>query len=51
MKKIEIFDTTLRDGIQGIDISFSLEDKIRATRKLDEMLSDYTEKGFFEYII
>ena len=28
-KYIEIFDSTLRDGAQGEDISFSLEDKIK----------------------
>ena len=46
MKKIELFDTTLRDGIQGIDINFSLADKILATRKLDELNIDYIEGGF-----
>jgi len=46
MKKIELFDTTLRDGIQGIDINFSLADKILATRKLDELKIDFIEGGF-----
>ena len=46
MKKIELFDTTLRDGIQGIDINFSLADKILATRKLDDLMIDFIEGGF-----
>lgn len=46
MKKIELYDTTLRDGTQGIDINLSLADKIRAARKLDEMKIDYIEGGF-----
>jgi len=32
MKKIQIYDTTLRDGSQGEDISFSLEDKLHIVR-------------------
>ena len=37
MKKILIYDTTLRDGSQGEDISFSLEDKLHIVKKLDEL--------------
>ena len=37
MRQIEIYDTTLRDGAQAEDISFSVEDKIRITEKLDEL--------------
>ncbi len=29
MSFIEIYDTTLRDGTQAEDISFTLEDKLR----------------------
>ena len=28
MRRIEIYDTTLRDGAQGEGISFSLQDKL-----------------------
>jgi 2-isopropylmalate synthase len=46
MKKIQIYDTTLRDGSQGENISFSLEDKLRIVRKLDELGVDYIEGGW-----
>jgi len=46
MKKIKIYDTTLRDGSQGEDISFSLEDKLHILRKLDELGIDYVEGGW-----
>ena len=46
MKKIQIYDTTLRDGSQGENISFSLEDKLHIARKLDELGVDYIEGGW-----
>ena len=46
MKKIQIYDTTLRDGSQGEDISFSLEDKLHILKKLDELGVDYVEGGW-----
>ena len=46
MKKIIIYDTTLRDGAQGEGISFSLTAKIRIARSLDEFGIDYIEGGF-----
>ncbi len=45
-QRIEIYDTTLRDGSQGEGISFSVEDKIRIARKLDEFGMDYIEGGW-----
>jgi len=42
---IEIFDSTLRDGAQGEDISFSLEDKIKVAMALDKMGVSYIEAG------
>ncbi|HPY04191.1 MAG TPA: citramalate synthase, partial [Spirochaetota bacterium] len=45
-KKITIYDTTLRDGSQGIGISFSLQDKIRIARELDKLKIDYIEGGW-----
>ncbi|MDA8084964.1 MAG: citramalate synthase [Nitrospiraceae bacterium] len=46
MNKIEIYDTTLRDGAQSEDISFSVEDKLRITEKLDELGVHYIEGGW-----
>lgn len=46
IKKIEIYDTTLRDGSQAEDVSFSVEDKIRITEKLNELGVDYIEGGW-----
>jgi 2-isopropylmalate synthase len=45
MKQVKIFDSTLRDGAQGQGISFSLEDKIKIVKVLDEMNIDYIEAG------
>lgn len=41
-----ILDTSLRDGMQGIEINYSLEDKIEIARVLDELGIDYIEGGF-----
>src|ERR1043166_3487858 len=46
MRHIEIYDTTLRDGAQGEGVSFSLEDKLLVTRRLDELGFDYIEGGY-----
>jgi 2-isopropylmalate synthase len=46
MRQIEIYDTTLRDGAQAEDISFSVEDKLRITGKLDELGIHYIEGGW-----
>jgi len=34
-----LYDTTLRDGCQAEDVSFTLEDKLRIAAKLDELAS------------
>jgi 2-isopropylmalate synthase len=44
--KIQIYDTTLRDGTQSESVSFSVEDKLRVARKLDELGVDYIEGGW-----
>ncbi|MFQ3573183.1 MAG: citramalate synthase, partial [Thermodesulfovibrionales bacterium] len=46
MSKIEIYDTTLRDGSQAEEISFSVEDKLRITEKLNELGVHYIEGGW-----
>jgi 2-isopropylmalate synthase len=46
MAKIQIFDTSLRDGMQGLEVSYTLEDKLAIAQRLDEMGVDYIEGGF-----
>ena len=46
MARIQMYDTTLRDGSQGEGVNFSLEDKLQITAKLDEMGFDYIEGGY-----
>jgi len=46
VKKIKIYDTTLRDGMQAEGISFSLEDKFAIAKRLDELGIDYIEGGY-----
>jgi 2-isopropylmalate synthase len=46
MKDVLLYDTTLRDGCQAEDVSFTLEDKLRIAAKLDEMGIDYIEGGY-----
>ena len=45
-KKIELYDTTLRDGTQQSGVNLSLEEKILITEKLDELGVDFIEGGF-----
>ena len=44
--KVTLFDTTLRDGAQTEGISFSLEDKIKIAKLLDELGVHYIEGGW-----
>ncbi len=44
--RLELYDTTLRDGTQGLGISLTLPDKMAIARRLDEMGFDYIEGGF-----
>jgi 2-isopropylmalate synthase len=46
MARIEIYDTTLRDGSQGEGVNFSLQDKLLIARRLDELGFDYVEGGY-----
>src|SRR3954468_14124112 len=45
-RRIEIYDTTLRDGTQGEGFNLSLQDKLMIAAKLDELGVDYIEGGF-----
>src|SRR5258705_10216452 len=46
MKRIQIYDTTLRDGSQAEDISFTLEDKLRIAERLKDLGVHYIEGGW-----
>ena len=46
MRTILLYDTTLRDGSQSEDVSFTVEDKIRIALKLDELGVRYIEGGW-----
>src|SRR5712691_1304924 len=46
MPRIEIYDTTLRDGSQGEGVNFSLQDKLSLTRRLDDLGIDFIERGY-----
>lgn len=45
-RRIEIYDTTLRDGTQGLGFNLSLEDKLAIARELDLLGVDYIEGGY-----
>ncbi|MBN1521537.1 MAG: citramalate synthase [Candidatus Aureabacteria bacterium] len=45
-QKIEIYDTTLRDGTQGMGISFTMASKVRVAEALNEMGVHYIEGGW-----
>jgi 2-isopropylmalate synthase len=46
MARVELYDTTLRDGAQREGISFSVLDKMHIAQKLDELGVDYIEGGW-----
>ena len=40
-EKIHIFDTTLRDGAQTQGVDFSIDDKLKIAKALDDLGVDY----------
>jgi 2-isopropylmalate synthase len=44
--KIQVYDTTLRDGCQSEDVSLTLEDKLEIACRLDDLRIDYIEGGW-----
>ena len=46
MKKIKIFDTTLRDGEQSPGCSMTLEEKVKFAKQLEKLNVDIIEAGF-----
>jgi 2-isopropylmalate synthase len=45
-ERVELYDTTLRDGTQGLNVSLSLQDKLLITSRLDDLGIDYIEGGY-----
>lgn len=45
-ERVEIYDTTLRDGTQGESVNFSADDKCRIAEALDELGIDFIEGGW-----
>jgi 2-isopropylmalate synthase len=46
MKRVDLYDTTLRDGCQAEDVNFTLDDKLRIVERLDEFGVRYVEGGW-----
>ena len=46
MPTIEIYDTTLRDGTQGLDFNLTAEDKVAVAKRLDGFGVDFIEGGW-----
>ena len=46
MSQVLLYDTTLRDGMQGPGMSLSAQEKVRVVQKLDELGIDFIEAGF-----
>jgi 2-isopropylmalate synthase len=44
--RVQIYDTTLRDGSQGEGVNFSLQDKLQITARLDSLGFDFVEGGY-----
>jgi 2-isopropylmalate synthase len=45
-RQVQLYDTTLRDGMQQEGMSVSSEEKVRIALKLDELGIDFVEGGF-----
>jgi len=46
MQSVTLYDTTLRDGTQGEQVTLSAEDKLSIARKLDDFGIHYIEGGW-----
>ncbi|MEM6552415.1 MAG: citramalate synthase [Planctomycetota bacterium] len=45
-QRVELYDTTLRDGTQGIGVSLSVVDKLHIAKLLDALSFDFIEGGY-----
>ena len=45
-RTVELYDTTLRDGAQRADLSFTIEDRLRILHRLDAVGFPYVEGGW-----
>ena len=45
-RRVQLYDTTLRDGSQGEGVNFSVQDKLLIARRLDELGFDFIEGGY-----
>jgi 2-isopropylmalate synthase len=46
VSKVDIYDTTLRDGSQGEGVSFTAQDKLRIAQRLDQFGVAFVEGGW-----
>ncbi len=46
MTSVELYDTTLRDGAQRADLSYSIEDRMRILHRLDQVGFPFVEGGW-----
>jgi 2-isopropylmalate synthase len=44
--RVELYDTTLRDGAQQADLSYTVEDRLRILHKLDQVGFPFVEGGW-----
>jgi 2-isopropylmalate synthase len=45
-ERVEIYDTTLRDGAQQVGLDFTVADKLQVARRMDELGVDVVEGGW-----
>jgi 2-isopropylmalate synthase len=45
-RQVQLYDTTLRDGMQQEGMSVSVDEKVRIALKLDELGIGFIEGGF-----
>ena len=45
-RRVQLYDTTLRDGSQGEGVNFSVQDKLQIALRLDELGFDFIEGGY-----